>query len=180
MKIDFVKNNAYWLVSRIDTMVTVLENHHEGIPHRILDVMDHSLVDDLFEVIFKPDPVTIASVMTCNIITLDHTKTAYDAVSIMKEKRIGSVIVTAYGKPFGIVTEKDLARVLTFLYVHPKCLILSYLASRPLICARPNQTIQEASEIMREHNIDHLPIVEKDVIVGMITTRDLAMYLLYA
>ena len=161
-------------------MVTILENHHVEIPHKTLDVMDHSMTEDLFEVIFRPDLVTIASVMTWNVITLDHTKTAYDAASIMKEKRIGSVIVTAYGKPFGIVTEKDLARMFSFLAVPPKSLILSYLASRPLICARPNQTIQEASDIMREYNIDHLPILEKDKIVGMITTQDLTMYLLYA
>ena len=159
-------------------MVTALENHH-GMSNKALDVMDHSLIEDLFQVIFRPDPVTIASVMTLNVITLDHTKTAYDAANIMKEKRVGSVIVTAYGKPFGIVTETDLARVSSFLGVHPKCLILSYLASRPLICASPTQTIQEASAIMREYNIDHLPILEKDRIIGMITTRDLAMYLLY-
>lgn len=161
-------------------MVTALENYHEGIPHKILDMMDYSMTEDLFEVIFRPNLVTIASIMTCNVITLDHTKTAYDAASIMKEKRVGSVIVTAYGKPFGIVTEKDLARISAYLDVPPKSLILSYLASRPLIYAHPTQTIQEASDIMREYNIDHLPILEKDRIVGMITTRDLAMYLLYA
>ena len=159
-------------------MVTALENHH-GMYNKALDVMDHSLIEGLFQVIFRPDPVTIASVMTFNVITLDHTKTAYDAANIMKEQKVGSVIVTAYGKPFGIVTETDLARVSSFLGVHPKCLILSYLASRPLICASPTQTIQEASAIMREYNIDHLPILEKDRIIGMITTRDLAMYLLY-
>lgn len=161
-------------------MVTALENHHGDIPHKILGMTDYVMTEDLFEVIFRPDLVTIASVMTWNVITLDHTKTAHDAATIMREKRIGSVIVTAYGKPFGIVTEKDLARISVFLDISTKSLILSYLASRPLICASPTQTIQEASDIMREHNIDHLPILEKNKIVGMITTRDLAMYLLYA
>ena len=161
-------------------MVTALENHHVRMSHKILDVMDRSMTEDLFEAIFRPDVVTIASVMSWNVITIDHTKTAYDAASIMKEKRIGSVIVTAYGKPFGIVTEKDLARISAFLNVPPKSLLLSYLASRPLICARPNQTIQEASDIMGQYNIDHLPVLEKDRIVGMITTQDMAMYLLYA
>ena len=161
-------------------MVTALENHHEEISYKILDVMDRSIIEDMFEIIFRPDVVTIASVMTWNVITLDHTKTAYDAACIMKEKRIGSIIVTAYGKPFGIVTEKDLARISAFLNVPPKSLILSYLASRPLICVRPNQTIQEASDIMGQYNIDHLPVMEKDRIIGMITTQDIAMYLLYA
>lgn len=160
-------------------MVTALENHHMEISNKTLDVMDPSITKDLFEIIFRPDLVTIASIMSWNVITLDHTKTAYDAACMMKEKRIGSVIVTAYGKLFGIVTEKDLARISTFLGVHPKCLILSYLASRPLICARSNQTIQEASDLMGQYNIDHLPVMEKDRIVGMITTQDIAMYLLY-
>jgi predicted transcriptional regulator len=161
-------------------MVTALETHHGDIQHKILSRTDYTSTEDLFEVIFRPDLVTIASAMTWNVITLDHTKTAYDATNIMKEKRIGSVIVTAYGKPFGIVTEKDLAHMSAFLDVPPKSLIFSYLASRPLICARPTQTIQEAADIMREYDIDHLPILEKDKIVGMIATQDIAMYLLYA
>lgn len=161
-------------------MVTILENHHGDIPHKVLGRTDDEVLEDLFQAIFRPDLVTIASVMTLNLITLDHTKTAYDATSIMKEKNIGSVIVTAYGKPFGIVTEKDLARMSGFLAVPAKSLLLSYLASRPLICARPTQTIQDAYKIMREYAISHLPILEKDKIVGIITARDLAMYLLYS
>ena len=98
----------------------------------------------------------------------------------MREKNIRSIIVTAYGKPFGIVTEKDLARMSGFLAVPAKSLLLSYLASRPLICARPTQTIQDAYKIMREYTISHLPVLEKDKIVGIITARDLAMYLLYS
>src|SRR5579863_10114478 len=111
---------------------------------------------------------------------MEHTKTAYDEASIMRKKNIGSVIVTAYGKPFGIITEKDLARISGFLDVSTKSLLLSYLASRPLICARPTQTIQEAYNVMREYDISHLPVLEKDRIVGIITARDLAMYLLYS
>lgn len=160
-------------------MVTALENHHRDIPHKILGMTDDIITKDLFEVFFGPGIITIASVMTRDVITMDHTKTAHDAATIMAEKRIGSVIITAYGKPFGIVTERDLARITAFLDVPAKCLILSFLASRPLICASPTQTIQEASDIMGKYNIDHLPILEKGRIVGMITTRDLAMYLLY-
>jgi signal-transduction protein with cAMP-binding, CBS, and nucleotidyltransferase domain len=159
-------------------MVITLENHH-GIQPKIRNVTDDTTIEDLFRVIFRPDLVTITSAMTWNVITLDHTKTAYDAAIIMMKKGFGSVIITAYGRPFGIVTEKDLARISSFLDVSAKSLILSYLASRPLICAKPNQTIQEASDIMREYEISHLPILEKDRIIGIITKRDLAMYLLY-
>ena len=158
-------------------MVTILENHHTGMHHKILDMTDDVIVDS-FQAIIRSDIITIAHAMTRDVVTMDHTKTAHDAATIMMGKRIGSVIITAYGKPFGIVTERDLVRILAFLDVPAKCLILSYLASRPLICASTTQTIQEAADIMEKYNIDHLPILEKDRIVGMITTRDLAMYLI--
>jgi CBS domain-containing protein len=161
-------------------MVTALENHHRDIPYKILDLADDIITEESFEVFFGSDIITIASVMTRDVITMDHTKTAHDAAIIMMEKRIGSVIITAYGKPFGIVTERDLARLMAFLDVPAKCLILSFFASRPLICANPTQTIQEASDTMGKYNIDHLPILEKGGIVGMVTTRDLAKYLLCA
>ena len=160
-------------------MGVALENHHKNEPHKKLDVTDDIIVD-LFEGIIRSERITMANVMTRDIITLDHTKTAHDAATTMMEKRIGSVIITAYGKPFGIVTERDLARLVAFLDIPAKSLILSFLASRPLICASTTQTIQEASDIMGIYNIDHLPILEQDKIVGIVTTRDLAKYLLCA
>ena len=161
-------------------MVITLENHHVDMSHKILGMTDYVVAEDSLKVVFSSDSITIASIMTRDVITIDHTQTAHDAAAMMMEKRVGSVIVTAYGKPFGIVTERDLARIMATMDIPSRCLILSYLASRPLICASPTQTIQEASDIMGKYNIDHLPVLEKNKIVGMVTTRDLAMYLLYA
>jgi CBS domain-containing protein len=160
-------------------MRVVSESIRKNEPNKKLNITDDFVVD-LFEGIIYPKRITITNVMTRDVITLDHTKTAHDAVSTMNEKRIGSVIVTAYGKPFGMVTERDLARLVACLNMPAKSIILSFLASRPLICANTTQTIQEASDIMGIYNIDHLPILEQGVIVGMVTTRDIAMYLLYA
>lgn len=152
---------------------------HEDEPRKKLDLTDDIIVD-AFEGVISSKHITMANVMTQDVITLDHTKTAHDATTIMMEKRIGGVVITAYGKLFGIVTERDLARLVAFLDIPAKCLILSFLASRPIICASLTQTIQEASDIMGKYNIDHLPIMEKDEIVGMVTTKDLAKYLLCA
>ncbi|CUR52237.1 protein of unknown function [Nitrosotalea devaniterrae] len=160
-------------------MVMALAAHHVDIPHKTLGMIDDT-TKDLPKVVSNPDGITVSSIMTRNVVTIDHTKTAHDAAVLMMEKRIGCVIITAYGKPFGIVTERDLARIVATLNMSNKCLILSYLASRPLIYANPTVTIQEAANILARYNIDHLPVLEGDKIVGMVTTRDLAMYLLYA
>lgn len=160
-------------------MMKLRENYHTRIQE--IPQMTSDPVSEVFsEVFFGYGRTTIASVMKRDVITMDHTKTAHDAATLMTEKRIGCVIITAYEKPFGIVTERDLVRILANLNISAKCLLLSFLASRPLICASTTQTIQEAADIMGKYNIDHLPIVEKDKIVGIVTTRDLAVYLLYA
>jgi CBS domain-containing protein len=162
-------------------MVTTLEDRHAGLIQRKMQEMsDDIITESSFEVFVGRNTITLSSIMTRDVITMDHTKTAHDAATFMKEKGIGSIIINAYGRPFGIVTERDLRRIMATLSISAKSLILSFLASRPLIYASPTQTIQEASEIMVRHNIDHLPIMEKEKIVGMISTRDLAMSLLYA
>ncbi|MDC8452552.1 MAG: CBS domain-containing protein, partial [Candidatus Nitrosotalea sp.] len=75
---------------------------------------------------------------------------------------------------------RDLTRIMAIIDIPGNCLILSFLASRPLVCASQACTIQEAASMMARYNIDHLPILENNKIVGMVTTRDLAIYLLYA
>jgi CBS domain-containing protein len=155
-----------------------LESHHkynqEGIPQRTSD-RDSEMFSEVF---FGHGGTTIASVMKRDVVTMSHIKTVYEAATLMAEKKIGCVIVIAYEKLFGIVTEKDLVSMMAKLNNSPKCLLLSFLASRPLIYASPTQTIQEAACIMKKNNIDHLPILEKDKVVGIITTRDMAMSLL--
>jgi len=160
-------------------MGITLESSHKDESDKILGITDDIIVD-VFEGIIRSKRITMADVMTRDVITLDHTKTAYDAAMIMMKKRIGSVIITAYGKPFGIVTERDLARLVAFLNIPAQSLMLSFLASRPLIYATTSQSIQEASDMMGIHNIDHLPILEHGILVGMVTTKDLAKYLLCA
>jgi CBS domain-containing protein len=155
-------------------------SHHFGAQESNPQMTDNRDWEMFSEVFFGYGGAILANVMKRDVITMDHTKTAYDAATLMTEKRIGCVIITAYEKPFGIVTEKDLVRTMANLNIHPKCLILSFLASRPLIYASPTLTVREAADIMKKNNIDHLPIVVKDEIVGIVTTQDLAMSLLYA
>ena len=160
-------------------MMKIYDIHHSQ-EEKNLKTPSEIELEIFSEVFFGPGGTTISHVMKKDVITMDHLKTAYEASTMMAQKRIGCVIITAYEKPFGIVTQRDLVRIMSNLSISPKCLILSFLASRPLIYASPTQTIQEAVGIMEKNNIDHLPIVEKNKIVGIVTTRDIAMSLISA
>ena len=89
----------------------------------------------------------------------------------MGEKRIGSVIITSKGEPFGIFTERDL---LTFL-VKGKPLIaeVGKETSSPLITASIGTSVHKAAFTMAKKHIRRLPIASGDKLVGIVTARDL-------
>lgn len=63
-------------------MVTTLENHHIGTQRKIRNMTNDTITEDSFKVFFGHDIITtttLASIMTRDVITMDHTKTAYDA-----------------------------------------------------------------------------------------------------
>jgi CBS domain-containing protein len=85
---------------------------------------DVIMTESSFEVFVGRNTITLASIMTRDIIAMDHTKTAYDAATLMEEKGIGSIVINAYERPFGIVTERDLRRIMATLSIsaesHPE------------------------------------------------------------
>lgn len=123
-----------------------------------------------------PDvPETEAKVddfMTKEIVTADEKTPVNRIAKLMGEKRIGSVIVTREGEPFGIFTERDLLS--TFL-IKGKPLIaeVGKEASSPLITTTARTSIHRAAVTMALKHIRRLPIATEDKLIGIITARDL-------
>lgn len=123
-----------------------------------------------------PDvPETIVKVedyMTTDVVTIDESTSVTDIAVTMGKARIGSVIVTAGGKPKGIFTERDL--LTTFLTEGKSldCPVKNH-ASTPLIVAPAWISVYEAAYIMADKHIRRLPLVEEEELVGIITARDL-------
>jgi CBS domain-containing protein len=118
--------------------------------------------------------------MSTNVISLDISKTVGDAAALMTVKKVGCVIVTKDdGRPFGIITERDLVRGLAKreeLYF--RATLLESFSSHPLITARLTTTIEEAAEVMFKNKIRRLPIInESNLVAGIVTVTDLAMCL---
>ncbi|HET7147142.1 MAG TPA: CBS domain-containing protein [Candidatus Nitrosopolaris sp.] len=114
----------------------------------------------------------IEKIMSHNVASLDLSKIAADAAALMSEKKVGSVIVTKNGRPFGIVTERDLIRR------YFRDTLLENMASHPLITSEPTTTVEEAAEIMLKNKIRKLPIIdENNLLAGILTVTDLATFL---
>jgi CBS domain-containing protein len=116
--------------------------------------------------------VKVDDFMTKHVETADEKTPIASIVKVMGEKRIGSVIITSKGEPFGIFTERDL---LTTFLTEGKPLIteVGKEASSPLITAPVGTSVHQAAVTMRIEHIRRLPITKNKKLAGIITARDL-------
>ena len=114
----------------------------------------------------------VNEVMSKNLLSLDKSTTLQEAAEHMKRLCIGCVIVTENDNPIGIITERDFVTKIA-AEGRPLFTEIKEVMSSPLITIDPEETIWEASELMKEKLIHKLPVKENDIIVGIITTTDI-------
>lgn len=116
----------------------------------------------------------VGDCMTRGVITLDKTKTVYDAAKLISSKEIGSVIITDKKDAIGILTERDIVSKIVAKNKDPKKVKLEKVMSKPLKAIYAHQTIQDAALAMRQNKIKRLAVLDKDnKLVGIITQGDL-------
>jgi len=142
-------------------------------PNEVQSITDELAKSEGLQSLVEQSITKLDKIMSSCVVSVDISKTVGEAAAIMTENEVGSVIVNKKGKPFGIITERDLVRGLTKKEdVYLCATLLESFASYPLITAKPTATIEEAAQIRR------LPIVnESNVATGIVTVTDLAMYL---
>ena len=99
--------------------------------------------------------------------------TVLDAIKMLAEKDIGALIVIKDDKPVGIFTERDYARN---VYLKGKSSLDTAVRDvmvAPVICVRPDQTVDECMALMTAKRFRHLPIMDGDELVGMVSIGDL-------
>jgi len=113
----------------------------------------------------------IGDVMTKNVVMVDYSAKVRDVCKLMGEKRIGSVIVTKEGKPYGIFTERDLLSKVILLGSFEE--EVGKYCSSPLIVVSPDYDIREAARIMADMKIRRLVVAEEGEVKGIFTSSDL-------
>ena len=96
-----------------------------------------------------------------------------DAIRIMAEQHIGALVVLDAGQLVGIVTERDYARKIVLKgRTSPKTPVREIMSAR-VICARLDQTVEECMAVMTAKAVRHLPVVEHEKLVGMVSIGDM-------
>ena len=113
----------------------------------------------------------VRNIMTKGIVCLESTANVNEAVKLMVERDIASVVVTKGGKMVGILTERD---VLKKCCPRAQCTRMKAadIMTSPLITIDADSTIGEAADLMQKNNIRRLLVTEGGTIQGIITERD--------
>jgi CBS domain-containing protein len=116
----------------------------------------------------------IRDVMTPNPRTVSPDDTVQAAARIMQAEDIGAVPVVNNGRIYAVVTDRDIV-VRVVAEGGPVTGPIRDIASTDVICASPEMSTREASELMSEHQVRRLPVVENNVLVGIVSIGDLAV-----
>lgn len=108
-----------------------------------------------------------------DVISIAEDASVLDAITIMAERSIGSLVVLDGATLKGIVTERDYARKVIVKGRSSKSTAVREIMTADVCTASIEQTVNECMTIMTERRIRHLPVVENDKVVGMISIGDL-------
>ncbi|MFW5990914.1 MAG: cyclic nucleotide-binding/CBS domain-containing protein [Candidatus Nanoarchaeia archaeon] len=116
--------------------------------------------------------VKAENIMRKNAVTMEKKKGFKGALDIMLNTKTDYVVVTEKGRPAGIITERDvLKKLVSSIKKIPNPKIEKCM--KELISIRKSSDIEYISELMQEEDIRHLPVVEHNRLLGMVTSSDI-------
>jgi len=111
-----------------------------------------------------------------DVLKIEAAATVFDAIKRIVELNVGSILVTEGDQVVGIMTERDYLRKVA---VHGRTshdTTVGEIMSSPLVYVTPQTTIDESMAIMTDRRIRHLPVVEDDDVVGIISIGDVVKF----
>lgn len=106
--------------------------------------------------------------------SLPPSATVHEAVRTMTEKRAEAVLIVSNGRLVGIVTERDCARRVTLQGRDPQSVFVSEVMTSPVVFVTAAHTVGDCMKILTEKGFAHLPVLDGETVVGMLSMADLA------
>ena len=112
--------------------------------------------------------------MTPNPRTVTPDDTIQSAARIMRDEDTGAVPVVENGRPIGMITDRDIV-VRAVADGGQVSRSIRDIVTTGVVCVTPEMSTREANELMSEHQVRRLPVVENGQIVGIVSLGDLAV-----
>ena len=115
-----------------------------------------------------------------NVYSVPPEATVYNALQIMAEKSTGALLVIGDGKLLGLISERDYARKGILQNRMSKQTPVSEIMVAPAIVATLDSTVEDCMRLMTDNRVRHLPIVENEKVVGVVSIGDLVKSIISA
>jgi CBS domain-containing protein len=112
--------------------------------------------------------------------TIGPGATVFEAIQMMADKNIGAVLVTERDKLIGIISERDYTRKVALKGKSSKELHVRDIIPDRVFSVTPQHTIEECMRLMTERRVRHLPVLDGEKIVGVISIGDLVNWIISA
>ncbi len=106
--------------------------------------------------------------------------TVYRAIEMMADKRVGALVVLDGDKLAGIVSERDYARKVILKGRSEKETQVREIMTSPVISVEPHQSVDECMRIITDNRVRHLPVVENDKLIGIVSIGDVVNWIIAA
>jgi CBS domain-containing protein len=116
---------------------------------------------------------TVREVMSETLFTVIPSTTVGEAVALMAQHRVGSMLVMEGARLDGIFTERDTVRAISQSHDAPSHSVSSWMTPEP-VTVSPDVLVEDALKTMLDSGFRHLPVVEGGEVIGIVSIRDLA------
>jgi len=106
--------------------------------------------------------------------------TVFEAIKLMAEKNIGSLLVMSGDKLVGMFTERDYTRKIALQGKTSKATKVQEILSSTVVSAAPDHTVEECMKLMTENRVRHLPVLENGKAIGVVSIGDLVNWTISA
>ncbi len=122
----------------------------------------------------KVKEIRVGDCMKREVITLKEENTVMEAAKLMREKKIGSVVILKDDAPVGIVTEGDITYKVVAEGKDPRKTLMKEIMHSKLKTVGPDEMIEKVAEMLRDEGIKRLPVVnDKGRLIGIIGETDI-------
>jgi CBS domain-containing protein len=112
--------------------------------------------------------------------TIAPEATVFDAIQMMADKNVGALLVMDGVRLVGVISERDYTRKVALKGKSSKQTAVREILSPQCPSARPGDTVEDCMRKMTEHRVRHLPVVEGERVIGVVSIGDLVNWIISA
>lgn len=106
--------------------------------------------------------------------------TVFESIQLMADKNIGALLVIENDKLVGVISERDYTRKIALRGRLSRETKVREIVSTPAISVTPTHTVEDCMRLMTDHRVRHLPVLEQDRVVGIVSIGDLVNWVITA